>query len=187
MITRCDGDRKDEQEDYGRSTGGLGATLDLMTTRPARGQDRDRGPLLTVAQAGEYLGTGERFIRRLITERRIAFVFFAMGFAAEAVESTSRSSVARSWSMAAAELALRTIFGTMGSMVAALMRAKRAPRPHHEAAGLARSSAGALRSATRNVVQTPVRLKPPGGAGNVAGTNNHTLQHCTHTPNDRNT
>ncbi len=31
-------------------------------------------PLLTVAQAGEYLGTGERFIRRLITERRIAFV-----------------------------------------------------------------------------------------------------------------
>ena len=31
-------------------------------------------PLLTVAQAGEYLGTGERFIRRLITERRIAYV-----------------------------------------------------------------------------------------------------------------
>ena len=31
-------------------------------------------PLLTVAQAGEYLGTRERFIRRLITERRIAFV-----------------------------------------------------------------------------------------------------------------
>ena len=30
--------------------------------------------LLTVAQAGEYLGTGERFIRRLITERRINFV-----------------------------------------------------------------------------------------------------------------
>ena len=30
--------------------------------------------LLTVAQAGEYLGTGERFIRRLITERRISFV-----------------------------------------------------------------------------------------------------------------
>jgi excisionase family DNA binding protein len=45
-----------------------------MTTRPARGQARDRGPLLTVAQAGEYLGTGERFIRRLITERRIAYV-----------------------------------------------------------------------------------------------------------------
>jgi excisionase family DNA binding protein len=31
-------------------------------------------PLLTVAQAGEYLGTGERFIRRLITERRIGYV-----------------------------------------------------------------------------------------------------------------
>jgi excisionase family DNA binding protein len=74
MITRCDGDRKDEQEDYGRSTGGHGATLDSMTTRLARGQDRDRGPLLTVAQAGEYLGTGERFIRRLITERRIGYV-----------------------------------------------------------------------------------------------------------------
>lgn len=37
----------------------------------------DRGhddPLLTVAQAGDYLGTGERFVRRLITERRIAYV-----------------------------------------------------------------------------------------------------------------
>ncbi len=45
-----------------------------MTTRAARGQDLDRDPLLTVAQAGEYLGTGERFIRRLITERRISFV-----------------------------------------------------------------------------------------------------------------
>ncbi len=45
-----------------------------MTTRPARGQHGDRGPLLTVAQAGEYLSTGERFIRRLITERRIAYV-----------------------------------------------------------------------------------------------------------------
>jgi excisionase family DNA binding protein len=31
-------------------------------------------PLLTVAQAGEYLGTSERFIRRLITERRIGYV-----------------------------------------------------------------------------------------------------------------
>jgi excisionase family DNA binding protein len=45
-----------------------------MTSRAAQGQDLDRGPLLTVAQAGEYLGTGERFIRRLITERRIAYV-----------------------------------------------------------------------------------------------------------------
>ena len=31
-------------------------------------------PLLTVAQAGDYLGTGERFIRRLIAQRRIAYV-----------------------------------------------------------------------------------------------------------------
>ncbi|WP_448613595.1 excisionase family DNA-binding protein [Modestobacter sp. URMC 112] len=31
-------------------------------------------PLLSVAEAGEYLGTGERFIRRLITERRISYV-----------------------------------------------------------------------------------------------------------------
>ncbi|MGY1740070.1 MULTISPECIES: excisionase family DNA-binding protein [unclassified Blastococcus] len=29
---------------------------------------------MTVAQAGEFLGTGERFIRRLITERRISYV-----------------------------------------------------------------------------------------------------------------
>lgn len=31
-------------------------------------------PLLTVAQAGDYLGTGERFIRRLIAQRRISYV-----------------------------------------------------------------------------------------------------------------
>ena len=31
-------------------------------------------PLMTVEQAGEYLGTGARFIRRLITERRISYV-----------------------------------------------------------------------------------------------------------------
>jgi excisionase family DNA binding protein len=30
--------------------------------------------LLTVSQAGEYLGTGERFIRRLVAERRISYV-----------------------------------------------------------------------------------------------------------------
>ncbi|MGY1705319.1 excisionase family DNA-binding protein [Geodermatophilus sp. SYSU D00697] len=29
---------------------------------------------MSVEQAGEYLGTGERFIRRLITERRISHV-----------------------------------------------------------------------------------------------------------------
>lgn len=30
--------------------------------------------LLTVAEAGEMLGTGERFVRRLIAERRIRYV-----------------------------------------------------------------------------------------------------------------
>ena len=45
-----------------------------MTMQAAQGQDVDRGPLLTVAEAGDFLGTGERFIRRLITERRIAYV-----------------------------------------------------------------------------------------------------------------
>lgn len=30
--------------------------------------------LLTAAEAGEYLGTGERFIRRLVAQRRIPYV-----------------------------------------------------------------------------------------------------------------
>ncbi|SEO57870.1 excisionase family DNA-binding protein [Trujillonella endophytica] len=30
--------------------------------------------LLTIEQAGKYLATGERFVRRLIAERRIAYV-----------------------------------------------------------------------------------------------------------------
>lgn len=34
----------------------------------------NRDPLLTVDQAGELLGTGPRFPRRLIAERRIRFV-----------------------------------------------------------------------------------------------------------------
>jgi excisionase family DNA binding protein len=48
-----------------------------MTPRSVEGSDRGPAiddPLLTVSQAGDYLGTGERFIRRLITERRIAYV-----------------------------------------------------------------------------------------------------------------
>jgi excisionase family DNA binding protein len=48
-----------------------------MTSRPAHRRDLDivtRDHLMTVQQAGEYLGTGERFIRRLITERRISYV-----------------------------------------------------------------------------------------------------------------
>lgn len=31
-------------------------------------------PLLTVAQAAEFLGTGERFVRRLVSERRLPYV-----------------------------------------------------------------------------------------------------------------
>ena len=62
------------QEDHRRITGGSPATLDPMRTRAAQDRHSDRDPLLTVAQAGEYLGTGERFIRRLITERRIDYV-----------------------------------------------------------------------------------------------------------------
>ena len=30
--------------------------------------------LLTIGQAAEYLGTGERFIRRLVAQRRISYV-----------------------------------------------------------------------------------------------------------------
>jgi excisionase family DNA binding protein len=45
-----------------------------MTTRIGQRQDVAVQAFLTVAQAGEYLGTGERFIRRLITERRISYV-----------------------------------------------------------------------------------------------------------------
>ena len=30
--------------------------------------------LLTIEQAAEYLGTSERFVRRLIAERRITFI-----------------------------------------------------------------------------------------------------------------
>ncbi len=47
-----------------------------MTTGAGGQQDGNRDPLLTVAQAGEYLGTGERFVRRLITERQIGYVEF---------------------------------------------------------------------------------------------------------------
>jgi excisionase family DNA binding protein len=48
-----------------------------MTSRPAHRRELDavtRDQLMTVQQAGEYLGTGDRFIRRLITERRISYV-----------------------------------------------------------------------------------------------------------------
>ena len=46
-----------------------------MTANRTINERRSLGDrLLTVAEASEYLGTGERFIRRLITERRISFV-----------------------------------------------------------------------------------------------------------------
>jgi excisionase family DNA binding protein len=46
-----------------------------MTAHRMTDERRSPGdPLLSVAEAGEYLGTGERFIRRLITERRISYV-----------------------------------------------------------------------------------------------------------------
>jgi excisionase family DNA binding protein len=36
--------------------------------------DNNRDPLLDVDEAGELLGTGPRFVRRLIAERRIRYV-----------------------------------------------------------------------------------------------------------------
>jgi excisionase family DNA binding protein len=36
--------------------------------------NNNRDPLLTVDEAGELLGTGPRFARRLIAERRIRYV-----------------------------------------------------------------------------------------------------------------
>ena len=46
----------------------------MTAHRMTRKRHSPGGPLLSVAEAGEYLGTGERFIRRLITERRISYV-----------------------------------------------------------------------------------------------------------------
>lgn len=46
-------------------------------TRTGQEHDSDVGvddELLTVAQVGEYLHTGERFVRRLVAERRISYV-----------------------------------------------------------------------------------------------------------------
>jgi excisionase family DNA binding protein len=34
----------------------------------------DSGQMLTIGQAAEYLGTGQRFVRPLINERRIPYV-----------------------------------------------------------------------------------------------------------------
>ena len=46
----------------------------MMAHRLTNGPRLSTVSLLKVAQAGEYLGTGERFVRRLITERRIGYV-----------------------------------------------------------------------------------------------------------------
>ena len=60
------------------AAGGLleaaGDAFDMTARRTTEPQRSSSDPLLTVAQAGEYLGTGERFVRRLITERRISYV-----------------------------------------------------------------------------------------------------------------
>ena len=47
-----------------------------MPQAPARAHMAlgDFGQLLTIYQAAEYLGTGRRFVRRLISERRIPYV-----------------------------------------------------------------------------------------------------------------
>lgn len=47
-----------------------------MPQAPARAHMAlgDFGQLLTIDQAAEYLGTGRRFVRRLISERRIPYV-----------------------------------------------------------------------------------------------------------------
>lgn len=45
-----------------------------VTTSERMAPSERNDPLLTVAEAGDYIGTGERFIRRLIAQRRITYV-----------------------------------------------------------------------------------------------------------------
>lgn len=45
-----------------------------VTTSERVAPSERNDPLLTVAEAGDYLGTGERFVRRLIAQRRITYV-----------------------------------------------------------------------------------------------------------------
>src|SRR4051812_49545923 len=55
-------------------------TCGPIPVRPPNLSHRSAAPiprgdeLLTVSQAGEYLGTGERFIRRLVSQRRISYI-----------------------------------------------------------------------------------------------------------------
>jgi excisionase family DNA binding protein len=51
------------------------ATVDLRRRRPRRWEaDVNADRLCSCAEAAEYLSTGERFVRRLVAERRIAYV-----------------------------------------------------------------------------------------------------------------
>ena len=46
----------------------------MKSHEDTRAPSRSRpGPYLNAREAGDYLGTGERFIRRLVNERRIRF------------------------------------------------------------------------------------------------------------------
>lgn len=45
-----------------------------LSDGPVRATADPESDLLTPAEAGEYLKTGERFVRRLIAERRIGYV-----------------------------------------------------------------------------------------------------------------
>jgi excisionase family DNA binding protein len=45
-----------------------------QASAPGHALPGDSGQLLTIAQAADYLCTGQRFVRRLISERRIPYV-----------------------------------------------------------------------------------------------------------------
>ncbi|MGB7796338.1 MAG: helix-turn-helix domain-containing protein [Pseudonocardiaceae bacterium] len=80
----------------------------LAITPPERGGQRTVEKYLTVSETAEYLNTSERFVRRLITERRIAFhhvgrhVRFALSdleawLAAQRVEPFRAAGVRQTW------------------------------------------------------------------------------------------
>lgn len=48
-----------------------------MTAAAGGGASESPLPLLTIGQAAELFGTGERFVRRLISERRLPYVKLA--------------------------------------------------------------------------------------------------------------
>ncbi len=53
---------------------GGGRVTVAVVDRVERGKPGLNSDLLTPGEAGEYLKTGERFVRRLIAERRIGYV-----------------------------------------------------------------------------------------------------------------